>query len=494
MFGFFGLEDFDPKWHWVLLAVLVLNTIFALLIIYINRRSPTTTLMWLAVLALIPIVGFLVFLLVGQTYFKDKRFHLKAETDRRIKRRSAEQIRVIDETAPRSLERGTNEEYLPFLGMARMLLLQDDALLTSNNHVKFYHDGNVKFEDLFKAIAGAQDHIHIEYYIIRNDDLGRRLVSELAKKAREGVEVRLLKDGVGCKALPGNFFKELEDAGGQVVGFFERKLAVYFRFNHRNHRKIAIIDGKTAFVGGYNIGIEYLGQGPLGNWRDAGMRIRGHGAFLAQIRFMLDWGYETGELRDPDPKYFPEQEEFEGAAVQIASSGPDTLEEKIKHAYIKMIASAKESVYIQTPYFVPDRAVADALRIAALSGVDVRVMIPCKPDHMFIYWAGYANAGWLMENGVRVFLFEDGFIHAKSIVVDGLVGSVGSANWDVRSFRLNFETQAFVYDKEFAGQMKAQFETEVEDKCSELTMEQYQQRTAVVKMKETFALLFSDLL
>ncbi|MCK5252310.1 MAG: cardiolipin synthase, partial [Thermoplasmata archaeon] len=257
---------------------------------------------------------------------------------------------------------------------------------------------------------------------------------------------------------------------------------------------IAVIDGKTAFISGYNIGIEYLGEGPLGHWRDAGVRINGHGAAAAQIRFMLDWGYETGELREMDRKYFTKQEEFKGATVQIVSSGPDSVEEKIKHAYIKMINSAKKSVYLQTPYFIPDKAVADALRIAALSGVDVRLMIPCKPDHMLIYWATYANCGWLLQNGVRVFLYEDGFIHAKTLVVDGLVGSAGSANFDIRSFKLNFETQAYVYDRDFAVEMERQYEKEIEEKCSELTLERYAERSNTIKMKETFALLFSDLL
>jgi len=478
------------QWQFIVLILIIVNSIFAILIIYLNRRYPTTTLLWLAVLALIPLVGFFIFLLLGHTYFKDKRFSHKAENDRRIKHKAAEQLQDLEE----SIVDIDDPDYLPFLGMARMLILQDDALLTYNNQVKVYSDGNEKFDDLFEAIAGAEEHIHIEYYIIRNDDLGKKLATELAKKAREGVEVRLLYDGVGGKGLPKDFFKELRDAGGQAVGFFERWLGVYLRFNHRNHRKIAVIDGKTAFVGGYNIGVEYLGQGELGNWRDAAVRIEGHGAMLAQLRFMLDWGYETGELREYDKKYFPVQEDRKGAFVQIVSSGPDSVDENIKHAYIKMINSAKESVYIQTPYFVPDAAVADALRIAAMSGVDVRIMIPCKPDHMFIYWAGYGNIGWLLDNGVRAFKYEDGFIHAKTVVVDGLVGAVGSANWDVRSFKLNFETQAIIYDREVGADLKKRFEEDIDQRCSELTKEMYADRGAMIKMKETVALLFSDLL
>lgn len=475
----------------IAIVVYLINIPLVFLIIYLNRRYPETTLFWVVVSAILPIIGFIIFLLLGHTHFSDKRFNLKAEDDVKIKHMAAEQIKTLEEAEEEDFR---DPDLVRFSEMARMLLLHDDAIITTNNKVKNYSDGNEKFDDLLEDIANAKEHVHIEYYIIRDDDLGKRFVSALAAKAREGVEVRLLKDGVGCKALPSKFFKELTDAGGEVVGFFERALGVYIRFNHRNHRKIAVIDGLVAYVGGYNIGDEYLNLGPLGNWRDAAMRIEGHGAHLAQIRFMLDWGFETGKLRDFDKKYFPEQEEYDGAAVQIVSSGPDSHDEKIKHAYIKMINTAKEAVYLTTPYFVPDKAVADALRIASMSGVDVRMIIPCKPDHMFIYWAGYAHVGWLLENGVRVFKYDDGFIHAKTIVVDGLVGSVGSANWDIRSFKLNFETNAFVYDREVGEDLKKRFLDDIENRCSELTLEDYQARSNTIKMKETFALLFSDLL
>ncbi len=476
---------------WIILLLFLINIGLMFIIIYMNRRYPTTTLFWVAIAAILPYIGFIIFLLLGQTYFTDKRFHLKAEDDAKIQLKAEEQIKILEELTEEDVR---NPELKRFHEMARMLLINDGALITENNEVKVYSDGNEKFDDMFEDIEKAKEHIHIEYYIFRNDELGKKFVSALAAKAREGVEVRVLKDGVGCKALPKNFFKDLTDAGGEVVGFFERWMGVYIRINHRNHRKIAIFDGRIAYIGGYNIGVEYLGQGPLGNWRDAAVRIEGHAALLAQIRFMLDWSFETGKLRDFEPKYFPEQDEAEKAAVQIVSSGPDSVDESIKHAYVKMINTAKESVYIQTPYFVPDAAVADALRIAAMSGVDVRMMIPCKPDHMFIYWAGYAHVGWLLENGVRAFKYDDGFIHAKTIVVDGLVGSVGSANWDIRSFKLNFETNAFVYDPEVGADLKKRYEDDLENRCSELTLDDYRSRSNIIKMKETFALLFSDLL
>jgi len=469
----------------------IINLILVLLVIYLNRRHSENTLFWVFLSAIIPIGGFIIFMIFGYNHYSDKRFKLKAKDDIKIKKMVEDQVKHLKNAMKEDLK---DPELVRFTEMIRMLLLTDDAIVTNNNKVTNYSDGNEKFDDLFKDIAKAKNFIHLEYYIIRNDDLGKKLVKVLAAKAREGVEIRLLKDGVGCKALPRKFFKELTDAGGEVVGYFERRLGIYLRLNNRNHRKIAVIDGKIAYVGGYNIGVEYLGKGPLGSWRDAALRIEGYGALVAQIRFVLDWSYETGKLREIDLKYFPEQKNYDGVTIQIVSSGPDSYDEKIKHGYVKMINSAKKSVYLQTPYFVPDTAIADALRIAVLSGVDVRIMIPCKPDHPFIYWAGYANVGWLLENGVRVFTYDDGFIHAKTIVVDGLVSSVGSANWDIRSFKLNFETNAFIYDRKTSEDMKKRFLNDVEKHCTELTLKGYKARSNIIKMKETFALLFKEVL
>ena len=237
----------------IAILVYLINIPLVFLIIYLNRRYPETTLFWVVVSAILPIIGFIIFLLLGHTDYSDKRFRLKAEDDEKIKHMAADQVKTLEEAEEEDFR---DPDLMRFTEMARMLLLHDDAILTTNNKVKNYSDGNEKFDDLLEDIANAKEHIHIEYYIIRDDDLGKRFVSALAAKAREGVEVRLLKDGVGCKALPGKFFKELTDAGGEVVGFFERALGVYIRFNHRNHRKIAVIDGVIAYIGGYNIGDE----------------------------------------------------------------------------------------------------------------------------------------------------------------------------------------------------------------------------------------------
>nr|QNO54599.1 cardiolipin synthase [Methanosarcinales archaeon ANME-1 ERB7] len=482
----------DMITHDILEIILLINILFAISLIFFERRSPSATLAWLAVLFFIPVLGFILYLIFGQTFHREKMFKVKAELDKRGKSRLKEQLEELQEyTASPS-----NDELDKYLAMAHMLLVNDMALLSENNLIQVYTDGNDKFNALLDAIKSAKQHIHIEYYIIRNDDLGHKVVAALAEKAKDGVEVRLIYDGLGCAKLPRNFFKELTDAGGQVAGFFERKIPllnirVNYKKNYRDHRKIVVIDGTTGFVGGFNIGDEYLGKGPLGYWRDTHLKLNGHAVGMLQVRFFQDWSFVAKEVLDYVPKYFPQKHEFTGgAAVQIVSCGPDTQWEPIKKGFIALINSATKTIYIQSPYFVLDESVMEALKIAALTGVDVRIMIPCKPDHPFVYWTTYANIGELLDVGARAYTYDNGFIHSKTVVVDGLASSVGTANWDVRSFRLNFETNAFIYGREIAGVLKTAFENDI-NQCTEITKQLYSERSTRVKIKESISRLFS---
>ncbi len=476
----------------ILVTILLINLLFAISLIFFERKNPSATLAWLAVLFFIPVLGFILYLIFGQTFHREKMFKVKAELDKEAKSLFKEQLEELQEYKARP----SDEELDKYLAMAHMLLVNDMALLTENNQIHVYTDGNDKFNALQDAIKNATQHIHIEYYIIRNDDLGHKIVAALAEKAKEGVEVRLIYDGLGCARLPRNFFKELTDAGGQVAGFFERKIPllnirVNYKKNYRDHRKIVVIDGTTGFVGGFNIGDEYLGKGPLGYWRDTHLKLNGYAVDMLQIRFFQDWSFVAKEVLDFETKYFPEQEEVTGdAAVQIVSCGPDTQWEPIKKGFIALINSATETIYIQSPYFVLDESVMEALKIAALTGVDVRVMIPCKPDHPLVYWASYANVGELLDAGARAYTYDNGFIHSKTVVVDGLASSVGTANWDVRSFRLNFETNAFIYGREIAVVLKTAFENDIKQ-STEITKQLYSERSTRVKIKESISRLFS---
>ncbi|MCK8518583.1 cardiolipin synthase [Methanoculleus sp. 7T] len=473
--------------EFLLAIILILNIVFAVTIVFFERRNPTAALAWLVVLFSLPTVGFVLYLLFGQNYTRQRMFVVKEQEDRRfLQEVFLEQLREFVDRRYRFATHEAEE----FRETIVLLLQNNRAFLTEKNRIDLYTRGEDKFDALFAAIRGARHHIHLEYFIVNNDDLGRAVVRALAEKAREGVEVRLLFDAMGTRAGGGSrkAFSELTDAGGKIGVFFP---SVY-RVNYRNHRKIAVIDGTVGFIGGFNIGDDYLGKGPLGPWRDTAFRIAGQAVKLLQLRFFLDWHYVTGEYPGPRPLYFPDPGDPGTTPVQIVSGGPDTRWNPIKEGYIKLINSARESVYIQTPYFVPDESVTDALRLAALSGVDVRVMIPCKPDHPFVYWATLSFVGDLLDAGVRAYTYDAGFLHAKTIVVDGKAGSVGSANWDVRSFRLNFEANAFFYDAAVGAELARAFEEDLAV-STEITPERYRARSRWVRAKESVSRLFSPL-
>ena len=467
--------------------ILILNSIFAVTVVFFERRNPTAALAWLVVLFSLPSVGFVLYLLFGQNYTRQRMFVIKEKEDQRFLREAFEE-QHREFTGHRY--RFTTPEAAEFRDTIVLLLQNNRAFLTEKNRVDISTRGDEKFDALFAAIRGARDHVHLEYFILNNDELGRAVIHALTEKAREGVRVRLLFDAMGTRAGGGSrkAFSELTDAGGKIGVFFP---SVY-RVNYRNHRKIAVVDGVTGFIGGFNIGDDYLGKGPLGPWRDTAFQVTGKAVQLLQLRFFLDWHYVTDEYPGLAPRYFPDPGAPGTTPIQIVSGGPDTRWNAIKEGYIKLINSARESVSIQTPYFIPDESVTDALRLAALSGVDVRIMIPCKPDHPFVYWATLSFIGDLLDAGVRAYTYDAGFLHAKTIVVDGKAGSVGSANWDVRSFRLNFEANAFFYDAAVGAELARRFEEDL-DVCTEITPERYRARSRWIRVKESISRLFSPL-
>jgi len=367
--------------------------------------------------------------------------------------------------------------------------------LTQDNKVDVFTDGNEKFRALMADIDNAEDHVHLVYYIMRNDRLGNELLSLLVAKAKQGVEVRVLYDAMGSRRLPRKFFRPLIDAGGKVSAFFPAIIPhLNLQVNYRNHRKLAIIDGAVGYIGGFNIGDEYLGLNKkFGYWRDTHLRILGKAVFAMQTRFILDWNQASSNKINYEDRLFPEIESVGDTDVQIVSSGPDSEWEQIKYGYIKLINSAKDYIYIQTPYFIPDASVLDALRIAVLSGVDVRLMIPNKPDHAFVYWATYSYVGNLLKTGARVFVYENGFIHAKTMIADGKMASVGTANIDVRSFRLNFEVNAFLYDQALVQELVDIFEKDTQLSW-ELTYGEYINRPVYIRSKESISRLLSPIL
>ena len=477
----------------ILLAILlVLNMLFATIVLFIERREPSTTWAWLLVLFFLPVAGFVFYIFFGRNLRSSRLFQWEDKKKVGIQAILDRQLAGLKNNAFPFRNNSTRDNR----NLIYMQLRTNDAVLTEDNEVSIFTDGKEKFEQLFKDIDEAKNHIHIQYYIIQNDDLGKRFIQALTKKVKEGVKVRVLYDDLGSRTLSKKFFKEYKEVGGRVEVFFPSQFK-YFnpRLNFRNHRKLVIIDGKISYVGGFNVGDEYLGLNPkFGYWRDTHLRIEGSAVHATQTRFILDWN-QASKHHDIvyQPNYFPVLDTKGSIGLQIVTSGPDSEWEQIKNGYIKLISSAEKSILIQTPYFIPDASLFDALRIASLSGIEVKLMIPNKPDHIFVYWATTYYAGELLKAGAKVYIYDNGFIHAKTIVVDEEVSSVGTANIDVRSFKLNFEVNAFIYDEGIAKTLTDIFYQDIEV-SKELTLDLYGKRSKKIRLKESLARLLSPIL
>lgn len=482
--------------EWIIGHLMVLNLILSVIIIFFQRRDPKTVWTWLLALNFLPVIGIIFYLLFGQDLKKSRMFRVKEVSDRLTL-----PIRVQEEKLRSQSEKGEFPDSISRESISLILynLQTSGAVLTGNNRIELYTDGEEKFQALREALSQAKSWIHIQYYIIKNDQVFDSLAPILKQKAKEGVEVRILYDGMGGRFMPKRRWKELQQAGIQVCSFFPPILGwLNLRVNYRNHRKIVVIDGHTAFWGGFNIGKEYISKDPrFGYWRDTHLKVTGAAAISLQIRFALDWNYASGENLFREERYFrPANQQFPeelGVCMQIIASGPDTREPHIRNNYLELFHKARHHIWIQTPYFIPDEAVLSALKIAALSGVEVRLMIPCKPDHPFVYWATCSYAGELLDYGAKVYIYEKGFLHSKGVMVDGQMSCYGTANMDIRSFELNFEVNGVIYDEETTGKLEAAFERDCED-CHLLTGEEYRERPLWLRIKEQGSRLLSPLL
>ena len=479
----------------VILLVFFANVALAGLTVFFEHRNPVSTWAWLVVILFIPILGFICYLVFGREAKKERMFADKAENDFETYygyMSDTDKYRNMIIQQRRAIENREDIINRRTLNDLVYLHINSGNWVTYHNTVKSYFEGESMFGDLIEDIRKAERFIHMEYYIIRGDELGGRIVEELAKKAAEGVEVRFLYDGMGNQFIGAGFFKKLKKAGGKVAKFFPPFIT---RLNYRDHRKIAVIDGKAGYIGGLNIGDEYLGKVKrYGKWRDTHIRIEGDAVDQLQLRFIMDWNFVCGNEIELSDKYFPEDKNNTGnVKMQIVSSGPDTLQQNIRNGYFKMMNEAERNIYITTPYFVPDDGIFSALKVAALSGIDVRIIIPGNPDHPFVYWASMSYLGALLRAGVKCYQYRDGFVHSKTVYVDGFFMSVGTANMDIRSFDLNFETNAFIYDSETTLSHEEQFMRDIEN-STEITLEWYDRRSAWFKIKEAISRLISPIL
>ena len=440
--------------------LLGLQLVIVLGFVLVERREPQATLAWVLAVVFIPVIGAFLYLVFGL-----------GRTVRRI--RLGQRVARLTRTAFARWHvgrkaRGQNVLTLdarirPIVQLAERVA---QARACTGNAVEMLVDARATYDAMRSAIALAEQHVHVEFYIIQPDSTGESLRSLLVARARDGLRVRVLCDGVGCLKLPDDFWEPLVQAGGQVGWFSPLRLAPIFRsphrMNFRNHRKNVVVDGVVGFTGGINIGREYLGLDPeIGDWRDTHVEIRGPAVIDLQKTFVEDWLAATGELLDDDG-LFPELEGPAGdGVVQIVASGPDRPWSVIQQLFVLAIARAEQRVWITSPYFIPDAVVKNALMTAALAGQDVRVLVPERSDSRLVDLASRHHFSELLRAGVRIHTYRAGFLHAKTMVIDDWLGVIGSTNMDVRSFQLNYELTAFIYDRLIVEELAAVFEADM---------------------------------
>jgi len=464
-----------------ILTVLYVLTVLAVIVVVLGEnRNPVKSMAWMLVLVLLPVVGLLIYLVFGRSLRGMKlisRSHLR------------ELRRMNDFPEAVSMEEGLNDESRQLITLVNKLT---EPHLFDGNGVTVFTTGQDKFEALLSDIAQAREYIHLQYFIIENDTTGRRLIELLQRKAREGVQVRVLYDYVGSFYMRPRVLKQMRAAGIDVHPFMELTFTqFFFRLNWRNHRKIVVIDGKVGYVGGMNIADRYvIGTSRELPWRDTHLRIQGEAVAALQYSFAIDWDFTTRELLTTPPKHFDVQP---GHLVQMVSSGPTSRWNNISIVFLKAITLAKHSIYIQTPYFLPSDSLLKAMQSAALAGIDVRLMIPRRPDSVMLKLATGSYIKECMLAGVKVFFYESGMMHAKVVIIDDEFVTTGSTNFDFRSFEHNFEFNALVYSKEFNSKMKAVFEDDL-TQCTRLSMGKWKQRPLVQKALESIVRLISPIL
>lgn len=492
-------------WTWdvvrrIIEVLWLINIGFAIWTVFRTRRDIASTWAWLLVLSVFPVIGFIIYLFVGRKLSSDDIFTIRAEqeafgkklVERQQKRVRGHQFLVSSGKLARARQ------------LISLSLSLDRALVTFNNKVHVFTDGHQLFDKLIDDINHAEKQVYVEFYTFYADDLGKRVLKALEAAAKRGVTVKVLYDLSGSRGTTYRFFAHLEELGGDVQPFNSKsnKRITTPRLNYHLHRKIVVIDQQIGYIGGFNIGDQYLGTVPkFGYWRDTHLRIVGQAAMMLMVRFGMDWNTtcrktdkQRIDLTAPFKNFKVEQPtDEEDVAMQIVSSGPDNDNFAIRRGYESIISSARKYVYIQTPYLIPGEPILESLVIAARSGIDVRIMIPCMPDHPFVYRATEYYAKYLVNNGVKVYKYDNGFIHAKTMVSGNNLASVGSANQDYRSYRLNFEANAFAYSEQLTAELKAAFERDME-KSTLLTPEYFAKQSNWRKFKQYFSRLLSPIL
>ncbi len=468
--------------YWLLIIAYGITVISIVGIVLSENRNPVKSLAWITVLLLFPVGGLVLYLFFGRSI---KNTHM-------ISRRNKRKLRQGESTVTTVIPENYTPEMRQLTELGRSLC---GATFYPDNRVEVYSYGRDKFEALFNDIRAAEEYIHLQYYIIEDDHIGRALRDALIERAKAGVRVRVIYDDFGCWGVSRKFFRSMREAGIDIHPFFKVVFPPFAtRINWRNHRKLAVIDGEVAYVGGMNVADRYIdGGSKFGCWRDTHMRITGPAVAAVQYSFAVDWSFMGQSLlQEPVDMSLPKGP-GEAAGLQMMRCGPTSEWSNVSLYMLKAIGNAKKRVYIQTPYFLPTDAMLSALQAAALSRVDVRVMIPLKSDSSTLTLASYSYIMECLRAGIKIYLFEAGMLHSKTMMIDDRLSAIGSANIDFRSFEHNFEETMFIFSSEVNTTLRSQFMADLQQ-STRVRASVWRRRPIIQKAKESIVRLLSPVL
>ena len=485
IFGWIILFTDVPFWSKALCILFyVIAILYTVTGLWLQNRPVPKTLLWTCLLMLVPVLGYIFYVYSGQLLFKGELFKSKRTSDRELFEA------LSKKEQPSEVPSMLNDHQRCFVGYLERVTLTHK---NQNTRTKILKNGEETFQEMKLRLKEAKDFIHLEYYIFRDDRLGQELIDILTDKVKEGVEVRLIYDAFGSFSLSEQVKRKIADAGIQLHPFLPLKSGWFTqKFNFRNHRKIIVIDGKIGFVGGLNVGVEYLGEdNKFGFWCDTHVMLEGEAVQTLHAVFLLDWKYICGEKLFEDPRYLQSVAAEGDGIVHVVAAGPETRD--MSDHYYAMISCATESIWIATPYFIPNQAIMTALRVAVKKGIQVRIMVPQSNDGFLTQYATQSYFPELLRAGIELYTYQKGFLHKKVILVDGDMASIGTANMDLRSFHLNFEVNLFLTATDSIDLLVTHFEEDLKE-CRRIRPVAFYKRGLGVKWKESFARLFSGVL
>ena len=473
---------FNGIFFTVVSFIFLLAVVATIVVVVMDNRNPFKTLAWVLVLVFLPVIGLILYFFFGQDTRKERLISKKG-----FKRLT--KYPMMEFQMQESFKASEEKQHQLIRFFQRVNLV----LPFEGNSMKIFQDGSSMLQALLATINSAKHHIHVEFYIFEDDAVGRLVKDSLIDKAREGVEIRVLYDDVGCWKVPHRFYDEMREAGIEVHGFLKVRFPRFTsKVNYRNHRKLVVIDGRIGFIGGMNLAERYLKGVPWGIWKDIMMQVEGKAVYGLQMTFLTDW-YATDHSLITSSSYFPQMEDKGTSLMQVVTSDPVGEWKDIMQGLLIAITSAQKYVYIQSPYLLPTEPILLALKTAAAAGVDVRIMIPEKSDSRMVHWGTMSYLQELMETGIKIYMYQKGFLHSKLIVCDDCLSSVGSTNMDFRSFEHNFEVNAFMYDRTSALKLKEIFLSDQKD-AKLLHLKEWRMRPWSQKVKESVIRLFAPLL